>query len=426
MMFVRNAACVCGTVLLLLSAAVPSAVAQVALSPNGQQINNLVGRGVALADLNGDGTLDAFTVNFVTWQSHDCRVYFGDGKGGFTDSGQRLTSPGPQDQPLVCDLDGNGTKDVLVGRVAWLNDGAGRFSPGPAFLVDADGAPIRDGKLADLNGDAVPDLLVTAMLGGGAGSGVRLYRGDGKGRFHHAWQTTLPGVAAETAIGDVNGDRIPDFVVSGWRNEAKDGCPNRVFLNDGKGQFTDTGQLLDEELRHSHDVVLGDLDRDGDLDMVVVTQGPAPGAQLHLNDGRGRFTPGPRFGTTSIEKIALADFDGDGDLDVFLACIGPDEVWLNDGRGAFADTGLRLGGTAWSWELAVGDINRDGLPDVFVVKFVRDSTAPQERALAARPADVWLNTSRRRQAPAKTGRAGGPGATRVVGSAPSRMRGWQG
>jgi hypothetical protein len=375
--------------------------AQVALAANGQQLNNFIGRGVALADFDGDGDLDAFVVNQVTWESHDARVYLGDGRGRFADSDQRLTAPGRSDQPLVFDVDGNGTKDVIVGRVTWLNDGRGRFTAGASVLEDTDGAPVRDARLADLNGDGAIDLLAPVMPGPGGTASIRLYLNDGRGRFRAAGQTPLPGITSAVGIGDLNGDGRQDVVVSGWRNEAKDDCPNRVLLNDGKGQLADTGQQLDEEMRHSHGLALGDFDGDRDLDVIVVAQGAPSAGHVYLNDGKGRFTSGPRIGTSSIENVALADFDGDGDLDVFLACIGPDEVWLNDGRGGFADSTLRLG-SAWSWQLAVGDLNGDRLPDVLVVGFTNDRTLPPDRSLVAHPANVWLNTSRRDPAPAAT------------------------
>ena len=418
MTFVRPLARACRAVplVLIVSAGTAEAApyggtveaAQIALSANGQQLNNLIGRGVALADFNGDGALDAFVVNQVTWESHDARVYLGDGRGQFADSAQRLTAPGPADQPLVLDVDGNGTKDVLVGRVTWVNDGKGRFTAGPSVLDDADGARVRDARLADLNGDGAVNLLAPVMPGPGGAAGIRLYLNDGKGRFRAAGQTPLPGITSAVGIGDLDGKGTPDVVVSGWRNKAKDDCPNRVLLNDGKGRLTDTGRQLDEELRHSHGLALGDFDGDRDLDVMIVAQGTPPGGHVYLNDGKGRFTSGPRIGTTSIENVALADFDGDGDLDVFLACIGPDEVWLNDGRGLFTDSTLRLG-TAWSWQLAVGDVNGDRLPDVFVVSFTNDRTLPPDRSLVAHPADVWLNTSRRESAPAgASGTAGRP------------------
>jgi len=387
---VRTPACAILTVLLFTLVTTPGAAAQVAFAASGKPVGEVAGRGVAVADFNGDGALDAFVVAHVTWESSDLRVYFGDGRGQFSDSGQRLTMSAPADQPLVYDIDGNKTADIIVGRTTWVNDGRGRFTAGPAILVDADGAAVRGGRLADLSGDGVVDLLVVLMPGPGRPNAIRLYLNDRKGMFREAGQTVLPGITSAIAIGDVNGDRVPDVVVSGWRNAETDACPNRALLNDGKGHLSDTGQQLDEKMNHSHGVALGDMDGDGDLDVVLVAQGGALAGGVYLNDGKGRFTAGARIGTSGIEKVALTDIDADGDLDVFLACVGPDEVWVNDSRGGFTDAGVRLG-KDWSWELAVGDFNGDRLPDVFVAGFARDAAWN----LFARPLEVWLNTSRR-------------------------------
>ena len=392
MIVIRPTARPCVAALLLMLAPPVAGQAQVTFVSNGQAFNDMVGRGVVLADFNGDAALDAFVVNESGPTSQDCRVYFGDGRGQFTDSGQRLTASSPARRPVVHDIDGNGTKDVLVGRAAWMNDGRGRFGPGDSPLVDSDGAMVWQCRLADLNGDGVTDLAAIVTVAN-MESRVRVYLGDHTRRFKEAGETPLPGIAASVELGDLNGDGAIDAVVSGWRNAAADGCPNRVLLNDGKGRFTDAAQPLDEEMRHSHGLALGDVDRDGDLDVVLVTQG-TPSARLYLNDGKGRFTAGRTLGTSSVEKVGLADLNGDGSLDIFLACIGPDEVWLNDGRGTFEDSRLRLG-KDWSWELAVGDFNGDGRPDVFVVNLGVDRTAPPENMMRSRPAEVWLNSGRR-------------------------------
>jgi hypothetical protein len=377
---------------LILAFAVPaSAQTQVVFARNGQTLNDLIGRGVALADFNGDGSLDAFVVNEVGANGQDCRVYFGDGRGQFADSGQRLTGASPARKPVVYDLDGNGRQDVIVGRTSWINDGHGRFTAGSSPLDDADDTAVWQVRLADLNGDGATDVLAV-VTGRNMESWARVYLNDRKGRFRQAAQTALPGIAAAVELGDLNGDGAIDAVVSGWRNAAGDGCPNRVLLNDGKGRFADTGQQLDEEMRHSHGLALGDVDRDGDLDVVLVTQGTPP-ARIYLNDGKGRFTAGRAIGTSAVEKVAVIDVNRDGSPDIFLACLGPDEVWMNDGRGNFTDSSLRLG-TEWSWELAVGDVNRDGLPDVFVVCLAVDRTAPPENMMRARPAEVYLNNTR--------------------------------
>lgn len=364
--------------------------AQVAFAGNGQKLGEGVGRGVALADFNGDRALDAFVAH-ESGPNNQYGVYFGDGHGQFADSGQRLERPLSGAKPIVFDVDGDRDQDVLTGRTVWMNDGRGRFTPDTERVIDADGAGFWQSRLADLNNDGRTDLL--AIVREGQETRGRVYLNDSQGRFRCAGPSFGRGILATLELGDVNGDGFIDAVMSGWRNAAADPCPNRIWLNDGQGRLTDSGQLFDEGLRHSHGLALGDLDRDGDLDFVLVTQ-QAPFARLYLNDGRGRFAGGPTLGTEAAEKVFLADLNGDGSLDIFLACIGPDEVWLNDGEGRFTDSRLRLGGD-WSWEAAVGDVNGDGLPDLFVVNLGIDRAAPPEKMMKARSAEVWLNTSRK-------------------------------
>jgi hypothetical protein len=383
---------VCVTIVLFMSTYSATGEAQVTFASNGQQLNNFVGRGVALADLNGDGNLDAFVVN-ESGKNSQYRIYFGDGRGQFADSGQLLERPMDGSKPVVYDIDGDGSKDVITGRTVWLNDGHGRFSPDPARFIDADGARFWQCRLADLNGDGLIDVFAIVMANNEWKG--RVYLNDKKGRFQYTGQPLGQGILATVELGDVNGDGSVDAVLSGWRNTGADPCPNRVLLNDGRGRFTETGQIFDEALRHSHGLALGDLDRDGDLDLVLVTQ-QEPFARLYLNDGKGRFTAGRTLGANSAEKVAVADLNGDGSLDIFLACIGPNEVWLNDGQGNFTDSKLRLG-TEWSWEVAVGDVNRDGLPDLFVVNLGIDRAAPPANMMKGRFAEVWLNTSRKKR-----------------------------
>jgi len=378
------------TVLFAVIGAVPGAPQErsEASSPvfidNGQKLNNAVGRGVALADFNGDGRLDAFVVNEAQPKGQGV-VFFGDGSGAFAESGQRVDLPAAM-KPVVFDIDGNGTPDVLTGRTVLLNDGRGRFVHDDARLVDADTAPLFQSRAADLDGDGRTDLF--AIVWGESGAEGRIYLQDGEGRYRFIGPAIRSaGILSNVELGDVNGDGYPDAVTSGWKNTSDEPSPNHVFLNNGKGRFSDSGQSFDLGLAHSHGLAVGDLDGDKDMDFVLVAQA-APFARIYLNDGKGTFTAGRAIGTGGVEKAALADFDGDGDLDVYLACLGPDEIWTNDGRGSFADGNLRLG-RDWSWELATGDFNGDGRPDVFIVNLGPGAA----NTLEPRFAEVWLNTT---------------------------------
>jgi hypothetical protein len=381
--------------------------ARVSFVGNGQQLNLAAGRGVALADFNGDGALDAFVVN-EAGPDGQYRIFIGDGRGRFSESGQSFEPARGALKPVAFDINGDGSMDVLVGRTVWLNDGHGRMTPDPSRFQDADEAVLWQCRLADLNGDGLVDVL--AISRAGMETGARVYLNDGRGHFRQAGRPFGPKIQSSVELGDVNGDGSVDAVISGWRNAAADPCPNRVFLNDGQGRFTDSGQVFDEGPRHSHGLALGDLDRDGDLDLVLVTQ-QEPFVRLYLNDGKGHFTAGCTLGTTAVEKVAVADLDGDGGPDIFLACIGPNEIWLNDGRGGFADSGLRLG-QEWSWEFAVGDMNGDGLPDLFVVNLGIDPAAPPEKRMRGRFAEVWINAGKR--IPGEAGLAEFPAAVRIA------------
>ena len=356
---------------------------------NGQPLNNSVGRGAALADFTGDGALDAFVVNEAGPNSRFC-LYVGDGRGKFTDGGQPWESPLEMAKPIVFDINGDRSNDVVVGRTVWLNDGHGRFTADRSRFLDSDEAMLWQCRLADLDNDGLIDVFAIAMADGETRG--RVYLNDNKGCFRYAGQPLGHNMQAAVGLGDLNGDGFPDAVMSGWRNAEADSCPNRVFFNDGRGRFTDSGQVFDEGLRHSHGLALGDLDKDGDLDFVLVTQQP-PSARLLLNDGKGRFTADRTLGTCPAEKVAVVDLNGDGCLDILLACIGPNEVWLNDGRGGFSDSGLRLG-TEWTWDVATGDIDKDGLPDLLAVDLGMDNAAPPEKRMQSRFAEVWINTSK--------------------------------
>ncbi len=104
--------------------------------------------------------------------------------------------------------------------------------------------------------------------------------------------------------------------------------------------------------------MLGDLDGDGDLDLVYGNNNKQ--TSVWFNDGTGTFTENQKVGQATATDLAIGDIDGDGDLDLVLAYdADPNEVWLNDGTGTFAGSGQTLD-AATTEGVALGDVDGDG------------------------------------------------------------------
>lgn len=189
------------------------------------------------------------------------------------------------------------------------------------------------------------------------------------------------------AKGDVNGDGLEDLYLSG----AKD-SPGRLFIQTAGGTFTSSSERVFEKDSGSEDVDAAflDADGDGDLDLYVVSGGnefparsPALLDRLYLNDGKGEFTRGvnalPRF-YDSGSCVAPADFDGDGDIDLFVGSrsvpgrygVAPTSNLLeNDGEGHFSIVTPRvapqLTRVGMVTDARWADVDSDGNPDLVVV-----------------------------------------------------------
>ena len=125
---------------------------------------------------------------------------------------------------------------------------------------------------------------------------------------------------------------------------------------------------LETTSEDSANVSMGDLDGDGDLDLVLAKGRHQPLLdRVLLNDGKGGFVAsdlGPKADRTYT--AALADLDGDGNLDVLTSNDSPDEklVYLNDGKGRFSVAGTWGVGTWSTRNAAVVDLNGDGRPAI--------------------------------------------------------------
>jgi hypothetical protein len=279
-------------------------------------------------------------------------------------------------QAALGDLDGDGDLDAVFANPmrnysqVWLNDSFGKLvNTGQQLTQYGHGVGLAD---FDLDGDLDAFIVCHQVY-----EGSKIYLNNGTGVFTENGQnledTQLSAIGVDLI--DINGDGQMDAHVAYYDPS---GLPDKVYLNNGKAIFTDSGLALDEDV-----IAWGDLDMDGDVDYFGKRWGT--GYVVRLNDGRGNFVEGWSMADahSTIGGIALADFDDDGDLDALVtnghrtAGSFPSLLLLNSGEGQFSDSGERMNDTLGA-ELAVGDLDLDGDLDVFNT----NSDLPNE---------VWLN-----------------------------------
>ena len=312
-------------------------------------------QGIALGDIDGDNDLDIVVAN----DGQANIVYLNDGSGSFPPIGANLSAATNDSRGIALgDIDGDNDLDIVVANDGanrvYLNDGSGSFT-GRDLSTDMNNS--RSIALGDIDGDNDLDIVVANF------GATRVYENDGRGSFTgRDLDSTATNNSQGIALGDLDGDGDLDVVVANFIQE------DIVHLNDGRGSFT--GRPLSTETGTSQGIALGDLDGDGDLDLVVAIGGDyGYENRVYTNDGRGSFAGSDL--EMGVERpsnsVALGDLDGDGDLDIVLANevnlgMGADpvnRVYLNDGNVPPVFTGSDLSGIATARDsigIALGDL----------------------------------------------------------------------
>lgn len=320
---------------------------------------------VALADVNGDERLDAL----VALSADDAvAVLLGDGKGGFSAAAGPPFAAGPEPHQIAAgDVNGDRRVDLAVTEHdsndvrVFLGDGTGRFAAAPESpIAGAPGKKHNHGvSLADVNGDGALDVTLSNQEEGS----VSVLLGDGKGGFRHAPGSPLRvgGDPYPHALADFDGDGRVDLVTPNVSNGTIG-----VLFGDGRGGFAHgPGSPIGVDPRPYH-VGVADLDRDGRPD-IVATHDDITVVTVLLGGEKRSFRRIARAADTGSRGavVLLRDFNRDGRLDLATGSRRGIEVVLGDGAGRFGPapgSPYRVGRGPWS--VAMGDVDGDGATDL--------------------------------------------------------------
>jgi hypothetical protein len=375
---------------------------------------------VVVADVNGDGIPDLLVVNNSGEDNGDgsVGVLLGNGDGTFQAAVTYDSGGSSASSVAVGDVNRDGKPDLLVANYCissencgnglmgvLLGNGNGTFQ---ATVGYSSGAVYTESvAVADVNGDGKLDLLVGSLCTNStscANGVVGVLLGNGDGTFQVPVNYGSGGYAEggygviSVVVGDVNGDSKPDLVVANQCFSTTN-CANGsvgVLLGNGNGTFQGTLSYASGALE-TESVALADVNGDDRLDVVVASI-CASGSEctsgvvdVLLGNGDGSFQAALSYGSGGYGavSVAVSDVNGDNKPDLLVAnldwevtfcgdakrhtpqtgtCLneGTVGVLLGNGNGTFQSDATYQTAASNATSVAVGDFNRDGIPDLAV------------------------------------------------------------
>ena len=339
-----------------------------------------------VVDIDNDGDLDIVWANGQGYSTQGTalavRIYVNNGSGVFADeTSTRATGiTGWYRGVEAGDIDRDGDWDLILANdfnkrpQILVNNGSGVFADQTTTRLPATTMSSARAQFGDVDNDGDLDLVFCNNGTSRFGSGQpQLYLNNGAGVFT-ATSGYLPvGNVSEqmdVLFFDVDNDLDLDILLG---TRASSPNQSRLWKNDGTGHYTNIAAFPADSTAYSYDA--GDIDGDGDLDLIGINAGTSSAELLLRNNGTG--TAWTNISTNIVTNPAIDDNDSrffdidmDGDLDLVIGSLGArDRIYLNSGTGVFTENTTLLAAVSDSTiDVKVADFNNDKRFDIITAQ----------------------------------------------------------
>jgi len=311
----------------------------------------------ATADINHDGKLDI--VAAANGSGQKLEVFYGNGNGTFQ-AAQSFTSGNNILDFAVLDHNGDGSLDVVTATDSGVSLILGSTTTTFANPVTYAGGPSNVGlAVSDMNRDGQTDVIVGSNATG-VGS-VRVLLGNAftrAGTFKGDIDYTEVTGANDLYLSDVNGDGIQDALFSNFSNKRY-----YVALGNADGSFSSASARNAPEVQTASQI--GDINGDGKVDLVLlVDNGGGFSLNPYLGTGAGTFVAGGSYAAINGNSVALGDVNRDGKLDIVTGDVGAStNIYLGNGDGSF-NASISYATSGLTRVVKLADVNHDGILDL--------------------------------------------------------------